>query len=181
MIISVDKIKRLTTFPDSWTDEKIERKLLAIEQIIRTYTHNNFQNPRIRLCADVSDSCGELVTDDPILFDVGDTVEISESCLNKGLFEITGIDDEAGIITVSKNLMDEMNVRVTKVEYPADVVECCMNLMEWEVNMRGKVGVKSETLSRHSVTYFDQDSSNQVMGYPASLLGCLKGYKKARF
>jgi hypothetical protein len=52
--------------------------------------------------------------------------------------------------------------------------------MEWEVNNRGKVGIKSETLSRHSVTYFDQDASNQMMGYPAALLGCLKPYRKAR-
>ena len=42
-------------------------------------------------------------------------------------------------------------------------------------------GVKSETLSRYSVTYFDQDANNQVMGYPVALLGFLKPYMKARF
>lgn len=182
MIISVAEIKQLITFPDNWTDEKIKRKLLAIEQIIRKYTHNNFQNPKIRVCADISDpENSELVTDDPIRFIVGNTVQISESCLNAGLYEITGIDEDAGTITVAEDLMDEMNVRVTKVEYPADVVECCVNLMEWEATMREKVGIKSETLSRHSVTYYDQDVNNQVMGYPASMLGCLKAYKKARF
>jgi hypothetical protein len=56
-----------------------------------------------------------------------------------------------------------------------------INLMKWEKNNRDKVGVKSETISRHSVTYFDQDASNQVMGYPVSLLGFLELYKKARF
>ena len=46
---------------------------------------------------------------------------------------------------------------------------------------RPKTGVKSETLSRYSATYFDQDANNQVMGYPVALLGFLKPYIKARF
>ena len=46
---------------------------------------------------------------------------------------------------------------------------------------RPKTGIKSETLSRHSVTYFDQDANNQVMGYPVTLLGFLKPYIKVDF
>lgn len=56
-----------------------------------------------------------------------------------------------------------------------------LNLLKWEVEHRDKVGVKSETLSRHSVTYYDQDANNTVMGYPVSLLGFLAPYRKARF
>ena len=70
---------------------------------------------------------------------------------------------------------------VTKVEYPVDVQMGVINLMKWEITYRNKVGIKSESLSRHSVTYFDQDANNQVMGYPVSLLGFLEPYKKARF
>lgn len=81
---------------------------------------------------------------------------------------------------LDKELIDECYVLITKVEYPDDVIECCINLCEWEVKNRGKVGIKAETLSRHSVTYFDQDASNQMNGYPVSLLGCLKPYRKAR-
>ena len=69
----------------------------------------------------------------------------------------------------------------TKVIYPADVKKGVIDLMIWEKNNRQKVGIKSETLSRHSVTYYDQDSNNQVMGYPVSLLGFLKPYMKPRF
>lgn len=83
-------------------------------------------------------------------------------------------------ITLDKELIDEGHILITKVEYPDDVIECCINLCEWEVKNRGKVGIKAETLSRHSVTYFDQDASNQMNGYPVSLLGCLKPYRKAR-
>ena len=70
---------------------------------------------------------------------------------------------------------------MTKVEYPDDVQQGVIELMIWEVKNRQKVGIKSETLSRHSVSYYDQDANNQVMGYPVSLLGFLKPYIKARF
>lgn len=66
-------------------------------------------------------------------------------------------------------------------EYPADVKMGVVNLMKWELNNRDKVGVASETISRHSVTYFNMDGDNSLMGYPKSLLGFLKPYKRARF
>lgn len=66
-------------------------------------------------------------------------------------------------------------------DYPMDVKMGVVNLMKWELNNRDKVGVASETISRHSVTYFNMDAGNNVMGFPVSLLGFLKPYKKARF
>ena len=175
MIISVEKAKALISFPD-WSDEKIEMKLKAVEQTIRAYTNNNFQDRDIRRTADIIG--GLFLVEALTPFDVGDTVQISESGKNKGLFTVASADDST--FTVEEAVKDEEDVLVTKVVYPDDVIACCVNLMEWEVNNRGKVGIKSETLSRHSVTYFDQDSNNQVMGYPVALLGCLKPYRKAR-
>lgn len=177
MIISVEKAKNLIDFKD-WTDEKIERKLKAIEQTIRAYTNNNFQKRDFRIKADILG--GVCLSESLIPFEAADTVQISESRLNSGLFTVEAITDDTTFV-VAEDTRDEDDVLITKVEYPADVIECCINLLEWEVNNRGKVGIKSETLSRHSVTYFDQDVNNQVMGYPVSLLGCLKAYKKARF
>ena len=46
--------------------------------------------------------------------------------------------------------------------------------------MRSKTGIKSETLSRHSVTYFDMDASNSLDGYPASIVGFLDPYYQMR-
>jgi hypothetical protein len=68
-----------------------------------------------------------------------------------------------------------------KIAYPADVKMGVVNLLKWEQNNRDKVGVASETISRHSVTYFNMDEQNTAMGYPVSLLGFLKPYTKARF
>ena len=173
MILSVDKAKALINFPD-WSDEKIEMKLKAVEQTIRAYTNNNFQDRDYRRTADIVG--GLFLVEALTPFDIGDTVQISETRLNKGLFTVASADDST--FTVEETVKDERDVLVTKVVYPADVIDCCVNLLEWEVNNRGKVGIKSETLSRHSVTY--EDSASMFMGYPSSLLGCLKPYRKAR-
>lgn len=66
-------------------------------------------------------------------------------------------------------------------EYPADVKLGAVNLMKWELGNRDKVGVASETISRHSVTYVDQTGDNTAMGYPAALMGFLRPYMRARF
>ena len=175
MIISVEKAKELVSFP-GWTDEKIRMKLLAVEQTIRAYTNNNFIDPGFRVQAYIA--AGVFMSESLIPFSVGDTVQISESRHNKGLFTVSTADDQT--FTVDEETRDEDHVLVTKVVYPADVVACAVNLLEWEVNNRAKVGVQSETLSRHSVTYFNMGAADQVMGYPVSLLGCLKAYRKAR-
>ena len=176
MIISVEKAKALIDII-GWTDEKIEMKLKAIEQTIRAYTNNNFQDRGFRIEAFIRD--GVFLSDSLIPFDVGDTVQVSESRFNNGLYTVFAVTDDTTFM-VDENTRDENHVLVTKIVYPADVVDCCVNLLEWEKQNRAKVGIQSETLSRHSVTYFNQDAGNQVMGYPVSLLGCLKAYRKAR-
>lgn len=175
MIISVERAKDFISFPETWTDEKIKMKLLAVEQTIRAYTNNNFQNRDIRIQADIR--AGVIMSESLIPFVVDDTVQVSESRLNKGLFTVSAETDDT-TFTVNEDTRDEDDVLITKIEYPADVVNCCVELMEWAVNFAGKVGIKSETLSRHSVTY--EDSATMFMGYPASLLGCLKPYRKCR-
>ena len=43
MIITTDEARVIFPDLDSWTDEKLCRKLKAIEQTVRSYTNNNFQ------------------------------------------------------------------------------------------------------------------------------------------
>ncbi len=176
MIISVEEAKNLIDFK-GWSDEKIARKLKAIEQTIRKYTNNNFQERCFRAAGDIVG--GLFVCETLVPFAVGDTVEVSTEDKNAGLYTVISATDST--FTVEETTVDEVEVLVTKVKYPDDVVECALNLLEWEISNRAKVGIQSETLSRHSVTYFAQDANNQVMGYPVSLLGCLKAYRKARF
>ena len=110
---------------------------------------------------------------------VGDTVEITKSQVNDGLYVVKELN--TNIVRLDRPMFQATYNLVTKVQYPADIVQGIINLMKWEQTNRNKVGIKSETLSRYSVTYFDQDASNQVMGYPVSLMGFLKPYMKARF
>ena len=67
------------------------------------------------------------------------------------------------------------------IVYPADVKMGVVNLLKWEFTSRDKAGVASETISRHSVTYRSDTETNYINGYPASLMGFLKPYMKARF
>ena len=78
-------------------------------------------------------------------------------------------------------LFDCKRVMITKVVYPEDVQEGAINMLNWDLGLRNKVGIKSETISRHSITYFDMDTNNSLKGYPVSLLGFLDDYMNARF
>ncbi len=69
---------------------------------------------------------------------------------------------------------------ITKIYYPPDVVEGVINMLKWDLESREKIGIQSEKISRHSVTYTDINESS-VMGYPKALLGFLKPYMKGRF
>lgn len=175
MIISVNEVKELINC--DWADAKIERKLKSIEQLIRQYTNNNFQNRNIRSTAVIDG--GAFVCDKVVPFAVGDTVQVSTAKYNNGLFTVTAV--YGNTISVAEDVIDEENVLVTKIEYPADIVDCCVNLLDWDVKNRDKIGIASETLSRHSVSYVQQTGNNTINGYPASIMGALKLYKKARF
>lgn len=163
------------------TEAELTTKLAAIELAIRAYTHNNFQNRFVRFLAISQDS--QLIEQFPSpalpYFQAGDTVEITQSKVNDGLYVVTEAGD--GYLEIDGSLFAAKDNLVTKVEYPADVKAGALNLLLWELENRDKVGIKAETISRHSVTYYDQDASNTVMGYPISLMGFLAPYRKARF
>lgn len=175
MIVKLETLKAMEQF-SGVSDEELTTKLKAIENLIRAYTNNNFQNRAMRIEAESSG--GHIAGTSPF-FKVGDTVEVSQSLVNDGLFEITEIAN--GNTVLDGDLYDYPLNTVTKVLYPVDVQKGVIDLMLWEKENRSKVGIKSETLSRHSVTYYDQDANNSKMGYPVALLGFLKPYMKARF
>lgn len=175
MIVKLEKLLLMEEFQKMSADMLL-MKLKAIENLVRSYTNNNFQNRNMRIEAPVVD--GALLGRSPY-FKVGDTLQISQSKVNDGLYTIEEIS--AGRIITDGDLYDSPQNTVTKIIYPEDVQKGVIDLMLWEKNNRQKVGIKSETLSRHSVTYYDQDATNQVMGYPVSLLGFLKPYIKPRF
>jgi len=174
MIITAQDFRRYVTTDEE--DSALEAKLSALELLIRAYTSNNFQQRAVRRMADVANGTLVMVNNP---FKVGDTVQVTESDFNEGLFTVTETTDST--ITIKEESYDEDDVLVTRVVYPMDVKMGVVNLMKWELENRDKVGVASETISRHSVTYFNMDGDNTIMGYPKSLMGFMKPYMKARF
>lgn len=175
MIISVEEAKKYLATTES--DEVLEGKLQALELLIRGYTNNNFQYRNVRFKADVK---GNQIENTYVnFFKVNDTLEISQSQFNNGLYVVKAIEDS--IATIDKDLYEEEEVLVTKVVYPKDVQLGALNMLKWDLDNRSKVGIASESISRHSVTYLSLDGTNTLIGYPSALVGFLKPYIKARF
>ena len=172
MIISVADLKKQVDCGNA-TDEQITAKLEAIEAVIRAYTNNNFQLRGIRFSGR---SEGMNIYGTPRGFVTGDVVQISGSDVNDGLYQVIAVQPD--FIQIDGDLVATDFNLVTKVKYPADVVQCAVDMYRWKQNMGDKVGIKSETISRHSVTY--EDSASLFMGYPAGILNGLNLYKKAR-
>jgi hypothetical protein len=174
MIISVEKLRQYIS--SDLPKEVLEAKLSALETLIRQYTGNSFQQREIRSRSAAAE--GRIINP-PEHLNPGDTVQISDSLLNNGVYTVLAVDAKG--LTVNAELLDCRNNLVTKVCYPDDVVMGAVNMLKWELTNRDKVGIQSETISRHSVTYFNMDGDNSAAGYPKSLLGFLKPYMKARF
>lgn len=177
MIMTVDTLRQFVTTEE--TDQALEARLQALEMLIRGYTNNNFQKRPFRAVAVAVAEGNRLLVSGATPFKAGDTLEITESEFNGGLVTVAAVSD--GAITVSEELYDESGVVITKVIYPADVKQGVARMLQWQLDNGDKVGVQSETISRHSVTYFNMDGDNSSMGFPKSLLGFLKPYRKARF
>ena len=177
MIMTVAELRQYITTDE--VDQVLEAKLQALELLIRAYCNNNFQKRAFRSVAVAVSDGNRLITAASNPFKPGDTLQITDSEFNEGLVSVKAVTGEA--ITVKEDLIEESGVIITRVVYPPDVKIGCANLMKWELDNRDKVGVSSETISRHSVTYFDMTGDNSLMGYPKSLVGFLKPYKRARF
>lgn len=175
MIMSAEEFKQHvdTDAPDA----VLEARLQAIELFIRGYTNNNFQ---VRGTGRIADVIGGQFTVEALNpYEVGDTLHISGSEKNDGLYTVKEAGDNT--FKVNERTRDEIDVFVTLVEYPADVKMGVVELLKYDLESREKAGVQSETISRHSVTYQTQDASNTVHGYPMHLMGFLKRHMKARF
>lgn len=174
MLISAEALREIYGFKE-FTDTELQYRLKALEMKIRAVTHNNFQNRSVRFSSSVA---GGRIVQPCRFISADDTVQISESGVNDGVYDVLSADGE---IRVDRRLYDCPHILVTKVEYPSDVIDGCVGLLKYDAQRRDKAGIQSETISRHSVTYFDVSAGNQFAGYPAALTAFLRPYMKARF
>ena len=171
MIITVEELKAVSGLSNI-PDEQLEMMCEGIEDFIRQYTNNNFIVKNVTF--NTPSTNGKLDTVSP-LFKVGDTVLISNSKYNNGVYVINDLDG-----TLDKELFDDDNNKVTLVKYPPAIKLGVVKLLQYNAKMDDKVGISSESLSRHSVSY-TQPSSDSIGGYPPHLMSFLKPYMKARF
>lgn len=174
MLISIEKLKSIYTDKDfsKFSDDRLLLKMEAIETAIRRYTHNKFQNRNIRAKVYVSNG---IILGDLRYFNLGDTIMIS-SGINEGLYTLISVEPNA--VETDKTLYDVEEMLITKVEYPADVIDGCVELLDYDVNRRAQVasGIASESISRHSVSYKQYSDANTIEGYPSEMLGFLRKY-----
>lgn len=174
MIISVDTLKNVYGIFKDENDEVVQAKLDGLESLIRLYTNNNFQNRNIRIGCPSIDS---YLIASPTYLRVGDTVQISNSKINDGLYVIQEISDNK--IKLDKDIYDCEYQLVTKIEYPQAVISTLVNILSWDEKYGSKMGIQSETIGRHSVSYFSQNDQNSLGGYPIHLFNPLKQFMMA--
>lgn len=180
MILTNEELRAYITTDIS--DELLSMKLSAIENLIRKYTNNNFQNRAIRCQSSIVDG---IIISPSKYFKVGDTVQITENPLNEGLYVI-----EDGM-SLSPIPFDSEENLITKVVYPDDIKMGVADMLKWKLRNEernsgdtDKQAVQSETISRHSVTYAADNTESDIderLGYPRKLTAFLKPYVKARF
>ena len=160
-----------------------QEDLDALETSVRELTNNNFQNVHIRFKGIEFMANNVIAVKDSIVgLKVGDTIEVNYSHYNDGLYVIESIDGKQ--ITVQGTPFFVANTSgsmLTLVQYPADVVRGIKKLIEYDKKMASKIGIKSESISRMSTTYYDVNASETVDGYPAAMVSFLKKYEKMRW
>ena len=179
MLMKLEELKQFVTTNDS--DLVLAAKMSALETIIRSYTNNRFHaKPLVRIEAFVRG--GVFLSDALIPFSIGDTIQVTkgDKAEDLGLYTVKEIAGDT-TFTVNEEITDIDDIYVTKVAYDMNIKMGAVNLLRWEAVNGDKLGIQSETISRHSVTYADASGENYLMGYPKALLGFLKPYVKARF
>lgn len=171
MIVSIEELRNVSEL-SKFSDTQLTLMSEGVEDFIRQYTNNNFINRNITY--NTPSTNGKLDMVSP-LFKAGDTILISKSQYNDGVYVIVGEDG-----TLDKELFDCDDNKVSLVQYPNAIKSGFVKLLQYNAKMDGKVGIASESLSRHSVSYAQPDA-NSIGGYPSSLMSFLKPYVKARF
>lgn len=160
-----------------------QEDLDAFESAVRQMTNNNFQIQHIRFTnIEIKEPNLIILKDQPKGIRVGDTLEINYSQFNDGLYVIEELSEKE--IKVSQELFFNENSKdmiATLVRYPADVKRGIKKLIQYDKKMGDKVGIKSETVSRMSKTYYDVNATDNTEGYPKALLSFLDKYEKIRW
>lgn len=177
MIITLDEAQKI----DSAVTQS---DLNAYETMVRHLTNNNFQNIQIRFY-DLSFDSENTITlrSEPFGLREGDTIQISDSTYNDMLVVIESIENKTLKVKVEEPFFEGsfFSAFITKIQYPADIKYGVAGLIEYKAKMGSKLGIKSESIARMSVTYYDINATDNIEGFPTAKFSFLKKYKKMRW
>ena len=121
MIITIDELKTISGLPDVPADQ-LSTMSEGIEDFIRRYTNNPFTVRNVTF--NTPSINGKLATVSP-LFKAGDTVLISNSDYNNGVYVLTDTDG-----TLDRELFDDSLNKITLVRYPPAVKVGVIKLLQ---------------------------------------------------
>lgn len=172
MIISLEEAQKI--YPDVAQED-----LDGIETAIRQLTNNPFQNRKARFHELRFDDEKKLTVNQNVEgVKKGDTVQVSGSKWNDGLYVVNEVSGNSLMFEEARFFTGcDRQAFITKIEYPADIIAGVKKLLKYDVKMTDKIGLKSETVSRMSKTYYDQNSTETVNGYPAALMSFVNKHR----
>lgn len=155
----------------------------AYEQTVRQLTNNNFQNIHARFRKLSFSGKSIILEDTPLGLRIGDTIQVSSSKFNDCLTTVKSINGKTIETNVKEPFFDGSftDAFITKIEYPSDIRMGIIELIKYKQKMGSKMGIKSESIARMSVTYYDINATDNIEGFPASKFSFLNKYKKMRW
>lgn len=159
-----------------------QAQLDAFEVMVRNYTHNHFQVKGARFYGLEFTTTG-IVNQAPSWLAVNDTIEISETLFNNGVYTVSAITDTEITLNGSNELRPETadKAYASLVRYPADIAQGILKLIKYDYKMGDKIGVKMESISRMRTDYYDISTGENAEGYPKALIAFLTKYEKIQW
>ncbi len=173
-MIPVDKLSK--DLRDKHADSELMAMLEGLETTMREYTNNHFHVRGVQFDG-LSGGTKNLATSGAIGVRVGDRVELVDE---HGVHTLAFV---AKITPMGIAFDRELPVGALScylVRYPADVVLGVSRLLAWQSTQGSKIGIKAESIGRHSVTYGFDGGAGGMAGYPVELTAFLKSYMRAR-
>ena len=202
MIMTIDELLERMDMTDAETlpsieeRKNMERRLKALETKIRAITNNKFHWVGVQTEGYMDiDAMTKKITGPSFgpMFQPGDNIDIFQDEPSNGRLR-PQVQNELGVFTIDEvgphHITVKEPIRSMKiygvaimVNYPEDIKDGITNLFKYDQRMGSKIGIKSESISRYSVTYYDTNSqgSASLEGYPASLWDFIQKYQKLRW
>lgn len=187
--VTTDEVKQLLGITDAAQDGLIDALIPLVQESVLALTHNPFTRPEVCLVGGaLTFAAGEPATISDggagfadAGFVAGMAVYVEGSFFNDGYYRLA--DVSAGALTLAEGeaLVNESPssfrpVSVFMAQIPNAVKLVCARMIGHDLQQRS--GVAAEKIGNYSVTY---EAAGKAAGYPESITGALKPFKKLKF